>query len=256
MKNQESVSKIKSLLKKIVLVTSAILIFSASIGIAEIFSRYILPSSTQVSNNLTSPSGKLYFISLAKSQVESEAKALAGDYQKLGAGGFVWKADEYFHVVASCYEKENDAQLVQNNIKTNLNLDSQVFTVDFCGISLSGEYEAEQKKVLSRALKIFYTTFQELFDIAVSLDTNVYNEISARLAVNGCYQSFNAVLTDFNTLFSAESPEIIASQLKSGVKIMEELCSGKLINKGQTYSSLIKYHYTNLLNCYYQFLQK
>ena len=257
MKSQYSlpIKAIKS--KKVLLISAFLLLFGVCLAIAHIVSALIIPTSTQVNANLSTPTFKIYFISLSKSQLENSAYSLAGDYQKLGAGGYVWKYQDYYHVIASCYEKENDAVLVQNNIKLNQNLDSEIFSVDFTPLSFAGDYEQEQKKVLAKSLKSFYITYQSLYDIAISLDTNVYNDISARLAVNSTYSSLNAIVKDFNTIFAAPQTEplkILAHHMNKANSILENLCSAKPINQGQTYSSLIKYRYTQLLSTYYELL--
>lgn len=249
------IKNIKS--KKVLLLSAFLLLFALCLGIAHIISALVIPTSTQVNANLSTPTFKIYFISLSKSQLENSAYSLASDYQKLGAGGYVWKNQDYYHIIASCYEKENDAILVQNNIKLNLNLDSEIFSVEFTPLSYAGDYEQEQKKVLAKSLKTFYITYQSLFDIAISLDTNVYNDISARLAVNSTYSALNAVVTDYNTIFAntqVQPLQILGHHLSQAGSILENLCSGKPVNQGQTYSSLIKYRYTQLLASYHQFL--
>ncbi len=257
MKNQELLPKNKQKLKKVLIIFTFTFVFAICLGFAQVISYLIIPTSTQVSQGLATPSFKLYMISLAKSQLENSAASLAGDYQKLGAGGYVWKYNGYYHVIASCYEKENDATLVQNNIKINHNLESEIFTVDFNTLSLSGDYDSDGKKVLIKALKSFYSAYQELFDIAISLDTSVYNEISARLAINNVYSSVNSTLTDFNTLYKdsqIQTLSLLGRHLDKAVNILENLCAVKLENPNQTYSSIIKYRYTQLLSTYYDFL--
>lgn len=257
MKNQVSLPKTTKKIKKGLIIGTFVLFFVICLGFAQVVSNVIIPTSTQVAANLSTPSFKLYFISLNKSQVENSAYSLANDYQKLGAGGYIWKYNGYYHIIASCYEKENDATLVQNNIKLNYNLDSEIFSINFTNLSFSGDYDNESKKVLSKALKSFYTAFQSLFDIAISLDTCVYNEISARLAINSVYSAFNATATDYKTLFKENqeaSFTLLNKHIDKATNILEWLCSGKLENKDQTYSSLIKYRYIQLLSTYFEFL--
>ncbi len=257
MKNQELVPKNNKKIKKVLILFTFTFVFAACLGFAQVISYLIIPTSTQVSQGLSTPSFKLYFISLTKSQLENSAHSLACDYQKLGAGGYVWKYNGYYHVIASCYEKENDATLVQNNIKVNYNLDSDIFSIDFTTLSLSGDYDNDGKKVLTKALKSFYVAYQELFDIAISLDTSVYNDISARLAINNVYSTMNSTLADFNTLYKnvqEQTLSLLGRHLGKAVNILENLCSGKLESNTQTYSSLIKYRYTQLLSTYYDFL--
>lgn len=257
MKNQEVLPKNKQKFKKVLISFTFIFVFSICLGFAQVISYLVIPTSTQVLQGLSTPSFKLYFISLAKSQLENSATSLACDYQKLGAGGYIWKYNGYYHVIASCYEKENDATLVQNSIKVNHNLDSEIFTVDFTTLSLSGEYDNDGKKVLAKTLKSFYVAYQELFDIAISLDTSVYNEISARLAINTVYSNMNSTLADFKTLYKDtldQTLSLLNHHLEKAVYILENLCAGKLENNSQTYSSIIKYRYTQLLSTYYEFL--
>ncbi len=257
MKKQERVPKNKKKIKKAIILIASIFIFSICFGIAQAFSGLIIPSTTQVPTGLNTPGFKLYFISITKSQLENSAHSLASDYQKIGAGGYIWKNEGYYHVISSCYERENDAILVQNNIKVNHNLETKIFSLNFDSLSMTGEYSSEEKQVLSKALKSFYTTYQSLFDIAISLDTSVYNDISARLQVNSTYSTFNSILTNFNTLFNTNNEQhisILSKHLNKANEILETLCSGKLVNQTQTYSSLIKYRYTQMLSTYHEFL--
>ena len=257
MKKQESVPKNKKKFKKAIVLIASILIFSVCFGIAQAVSGLLMQTSTQIPSGLSTPSFKLYFISITKSQLENSAYGLAGDYQKIGAGGYIIKNEGYYHVVSSCYEKQNDAILVQNNIKVNHNLETEIFSINFDSLSISGNFSAEEKQVLSKALKSFYNVYQSLFDIAISLDTNVYNDISARLQVNSIYSNFNSILTDFNTLFAQYNEKninIINKYITKANEILEILCSGKLVNQNQTYSSLIKYRYLQFLSNYQEFL--
>ncbi len=257
MEKQVLLPKKNKNLKKVLLVCTMFFIFSLCICMSCLLSSVIIPSSTQVGNNLSTPPFKLYFLSLNKSQLSSSAKTLAGDYISLGAGGYIWKKDIHYHIISSVFEKENDAILVQNNIKVNFNLDSQIFSIDFPALSYSGDIDNESKKVLAKTLKAFYQTYLSLFDIAISLDTNVYNDISARLAINGVYTSFNSIVKDFETLFENLSDQYILkleNTLKDEVKVLESLCSGKLVYDKQTFPSLIKYRYTEFLEIYHNFL--
>lgn len=259
MKKQVILPKIKKFFKKMRFFFIFIFIFASGMIFTQTLSTYLIPASTQVAQLLSSPYFKLYFISLDKAQTQSQAVTQAKDFQEIGAGGYVWQKDNTFFIVASCYEKENDAVLVQNNIKLNFDLNSEVFCVDFDALTLNGEYDVQEKKVLTKALRAYYTAYQELFDIAVSLDTNVYNEISARLAINNSYANFNTTFADFKTIFIDEISTTLKEFflcLQDGEQIFESLCSGKLICKQQTYSSLIKYKYTQLLERYFDFLQK
>lgn len=69
-----------------------------------------LIQATSSAESVSSNEFEIYMLSLSKSQVESEAKSIAPDYRKIGAGGFIWENDEYYHVVSSAYVNKNDAE--------------------------------------------------------------------------------------------------------------------------------------------------
>ena len=198
-------------------------------------------------------------LSLSKSQVESEAKSIAPDYRKIGAGGFIWKNGEYYYVVSSAYANKNDAELVQNSIKLNQNLESEIFTIKFKSYSINGSFNGEEKKVIQKTLNGCQTFYTSLYDIAISLDTGVYNEISAKLAVNNASQTLATTYANFNTLYpnSPSSPYNEINKLnEKAVILSQKLSSGERISADQTYSSLIKYRYLETLSLFYNFINE
>lgn len=255
MENQEKMPKKLKISKKYIVCLPIVLVFAVVIFLLHGFSCMILPSSTQMAANLATPQFSLFLVSLNSSNNLLSMESVAGDYQGGKAGGYIWKLDDRFHIIYGCYEKENDATLVQKSLKQG-GQDSQIVKVDFPALNLNGDYDAQSKKVLSKALKSFYNTYLELFDISASLDTNVYNDISARLALNGCYSDFNSCYTDFKTLFGdLVLFDGLERTMQTELKVLESLCSGKLLSQGQTFSSLIKYRYTEFVYEYFEFLQ-
>lgn len=193
-------------------------------------------------------------ISLAKSQVKNEATSLCNDFQKIGAGGFVWQKDEYYHVISSAYLNKNDCVLVQNSIK-NKGIDSEIVSVHFDSFILNGSFDENEGKVLSKTINVFEEYYHNLYDIAISFDTSVYNEISARMAVNNAHSNFSSTLANFETIFENQynsSPiKELHEALEKALLSSKTLCSGLPISSEQTYSSLIKYHYLEILNIAY-----
>lgn len=242
--------------------TFLIVLFSVTIVICLILANYLSLSLIKTNSSAESVSSnefEIYMLSLSKSQVESEAKAIAPDYRKIGAGGYIWKKGDYYHVVSSAYANKNDAELVQNSIKLNQNLESEIFSVKFKSYTLNGSFNGEEKKVIQKALNSCQTFYASLYDIAISLDTGVYNEISAKLAVNNASQSLATTYANFNTLYpnSPSSPyNHINSLNEKAVKLSQKLSSGERISDEQTYSSLIKHRYLETLSMFYDFINE
>ena len=248
--------KILNQTKKNFLIFFSSLFFLFLLILAFLLSNLIVKTDSDT-QEVYSPTFELYFLALSKSKLENESLTRSEDFQKIGAGGFVWKNEDYYYVVSSIYQNKNDAIKVQNSIKLNQNLDSEIFAVKFNSITLSGTFTNEEKKVLTKALQSSYDYYKEVFDIAISLDTNVYNEISARLAVNNAHSNFNCIYDDFNTLFSDSNIDIIkdlSNLLNQSIEISKKLCSGLQENSSQNYNSILKYRYTEILNLYYNFI--
>ena len=243
--------------KKTFEIVLGLVFFLFCLSIAFYLSTLLVKTDVEV-ENLSSPEFELYFLSLSKSKLESESQARSEDFQGIGAGGYVWKNDDYYHVVSSVYANKNDASLVQNSIKLNQNLDSEIFSVKFESITINGTFSSEEGTVLNKALNAIYEYYKKLYDIAISLDTNVYNDISARLAVNNAHSNFTLVRDDFQTLFASSKVQeinLISSLLDECFDQSKLLLSDTRVSANQTYSSHIKYRYTNLLSIYYRFIE-
>ncbi|MBQ8792374.1 MAG: hypothetical protein IJZ62_02015 [Clostridia bacterium] len=223
--------------------------------IANLLSSLIIPVQG-VSESVSANSFEMYLISLSKSQVESEAKAHACDFQKIGAGGYIWEHEGYYHIITSGYLNKADAELVQNSIKLNQNLDSQLLTITFDSYTIYGSYTSEESKVIGQLLSACLNFYSSIYDIAISLDTGVYNEISAKLAVNSSHNTFATTLANFNTIFPKPHPSELTDLYEMttlAYKIGEKLCGGERINDQQNYSSVLKYRYLEIMRLYFDF---
>lgn len=237
-----------------------IILFSILFAICLIIANYLaamLIKTENKSEDVSTTETTIYMLSLSKSQVKKEAESIAPDFQKIGAGGFVWQNNGYFHLISSAYLNKNDAELVKNSIKINQNLNGEILPIKFKSFSLSGSFSSEEKKVISKVLssaQIFYTS---VYDIAVSLDTGVYNEISAKLEVNNVTNNISTIFANFNTLYPSEIKGPMTETknfIKKMVDISQKLASDERINKSQTYSSNLKYRYLEALSEFYSFI--
>lgn len=243
--------------KKIFLIVLFSLILVVCLIVANFFSIFLIKTES-VNSSVSAPTFSINFLSLSKSQVKNEVLATSPDYQEIGAGGYVWQVDNYYYLFSSGYLNKNDAVLVQNSL-SNENIKSEIIIIKFKDFSIHGNFTNDESKVLSKALSIPLDFYKEAYDIAISLDTSVYNEISARMAVNTLHNNISATIDNFNLLFKDNKEENIISISKLLQKIKDisvNLCSGMLLNNNQTYSSLLKYRYIEVLNIYYNFLNR
>ena len=244
--------------KKTLIITLSSLLLITCVIIANYISLTLIKTNSSA-ESVCSNEFEIYMLSLSKSQVEKEAKTIANDYRKIGAGGYIWEHEDYYHVVSSAYANKNDAELVQNSIKINQNLSSEIFCIKFKTFTINGSFNGEEKKVIQKGLVSCQTYYNSLYDIAISLDTGVYNEISAKLAVNNASQTLATTYANFNTLFPL-TPSAPYSNInllnEKAVMLSQKLSSGERISNNQTYSSLIKYRYLEILNLFYNFINE
>jgi hypothetical protein len=255
--NQGLMTKILIRHKKSFIIFLFSIIFALSLVLANYLSLLIVNADVSASE-FSSSEFEIYMLALSKSQVKNEVDAMTNDYRKIGAGGYIWENEGYYYLVSSAYSSKNDAELVQNSIKINQNLESEVFKVKFNTFSISGNFNAEEKKAILKSLSMAQDFYLSIYDIAISLDTGVYNEISAKLAVNSIASSTATTYANFTTLFPTpiEEPLLsIDSLCKNIVKIAQKLASSEKVSDSQTYSSLLKYRYLQTLYLYYEFIQ-
>lgn len=218
-------------------------------------------SATNVSETslYNTPSFTIYFVSTAKSQLESEALSLAKDAMNNDGGGYVWQKDNYYYVVSSAYENKNDAQLVSNSL-TNENIDNEIFEIEFSSLNLSPPISStETKNTFNAGVHLFYTTYKDLFDISVSLDTNLYDETKALIEINRVEAKADEIMKNFHLVFGEISQPLVDSLEEAIIDENETLgllSSNQKLTEKQTLISQIRYSYTKICAIYHNFLEK
>lgn len=238
---------------KIFIMSAIFSFFACGVALAILLSNVLFrPVSSNNLNAVTSPNFEVHFIALNKSQIEANANSLCQDYQKLGAGGYVWQVGAYYHILSSGFENRSDAELVQNNLLKTHGISSELISIKFQSFKLNGNFTADNKKILEKAVNSFFDAYKSLYDIAISLDTQVTNVLEARLAVNSVCTRISNIYADYQTVFARDkSLAKLNSYLEKEVDTSSKLASETLISPTQTYASLVKYRYIELLKCYY-----
>lgn len=228
----------------------------AMLTLANFLAGFIIPASGE-SEEISVPAYQLYLISLSQSQLKNEALAHASDFQSMGAGGYVWQNEEYYHIISSGYFNKADCELVQSSIKLNQGLDTTLLSISIPSYSIYGSFDSDQHKTLSALLAAPLNFYHSIYDIAISTDTNVLNEVGAKLNVNNALHDYATTISNFNTIFTGTLEKNIASVYKmttKGYEIAQKLALGEKKNEEQNYSSLLKYRYLEILNLYYNFV--
>lgn len=178
-----------------------------------------------------------------KSALLEEAKIL----QANGDAGYILRQDDTYYLVNNVYKNENDADLIK---KTSQNESYTIVPYKIEQINLVGSFSSTEEDVLRKALNFQSSAFQTLYDISLSLDTNIYTETTAKLKINELVANFISINSSFSTLF-AENRDVEITKLKNRLENfntnLTSLMNGEFQNETQTLSSLIKFTYCNIL---------
>ena len=245
----ETQVKIKKAGKFFAIIMS-VLALCLTFTMADFFSSLITVGGfTFTSNSITLPKYNLFAVCITSANTKAQAEENANMCKMQGGAGYLYLYEGKFYIIASVYENESDADKVLTNIK-NTNPHSTKINIQIDTISISSNLSSEEKTTLEKALNIFKDTYKELYDISVSLDTGVINEVNARLSVNSLGSGINTISSNFTTLFNAQmTNNFLNIKLK-----LNELSStiNNLINAPTThpYTSQLKLAYTETLFIY------
>lgn len=163
-----------------------VLIFSVvCVAVCVLFANLISSAITvsgSTTNTQTYSSFCVYGISVGQYSSKSSAESFSSETKKKGGAGYVYKKDSLYHVLASAYEKENDAKLVQKNLIES-GIESTIVTIEIDEAHFSNISSAEQKKDFESVLGSFKNAFLNLYDVSVSLDTKAIDETKAKISI-------------------------------------------------------------------------
>lgn len=211
----------------------------------------LLVSSSVFGKNITISVDEqnFYAISIFKSQVESETKSVVTNYQKQNCAGYIYCQDEYNYLLTSIYENQNDAELVKSNLETNGH-SVDIIEINLPKKEISGLFSAEQKNGLEKCLAVQKNIFLKLYDVSISLDTGIYDKLKAKLTINEIFSDFITTQNNFLTLIENNKDSQLID-IKENLNIIYNklltLTSENYLNDIQTFSSLIKYTYCDIL---------
>jgi len=176
--------KRKKAFNKILIFVFSIVCVAICVFVAQFFASVLTIGTLEVSSNSGNNFSefKVYAISLGNYSTKSSAESTAVSYRQKNAGGYVLKVNGSYHIIASAYEKENDAKLVQENLSKE-SQNSQIIVINFDEVDLENISSNPQEKEFIDSLGIFKIVYLKLYDISVSLDTKVVDETKAKIEI-------------------------------------------------------------------------
>ena len=180
---------------------------------------------------------------------ETELSSFKQELQAQNGAGYICEKDGKFYLIASIYENFNDAELVKNNLQAS-GIETEILTIELEESNVEGNFSADEKTILTNCLKSKIETFKELYDVAISLDTNVFDKTKAKLECNTIYSENVSTKANFDTYFKESNNKTLQS-LQSALTetndCLSNLISENYDTQNQTFSSLIKQTYCKIL---------
>lgn len=224
--------------------------FGLMITMADLFSSLITVGGFSfVNDNINFSEYKLYAVYTAKYQEKILANESSENIKMQGGAGFLYMNENSYYIIASIYETEADAKKVLTNI-IEKKPDASIITITIPQIVISSNLEGQEKSVVNNSLSLFKNVYKKLYDISVSLDTTVINEVNAKLTINEIYSEVQTALNNFNTIFNGN---VSTSLLKIKLGLEEiETHLDDLINTNLTlpFTSLVKECYCKVIYSY------
>ena len=206
----------------------------------------ILSNLIPPSNSIEVEELNVYALTTTNAENENELKEAQEELQSINGAGFIFKKDDKYFLISSIYENYRDAELVEKNLKS-YGMDCSIIQISLEKKSLAGNFSNEEKAVLQDCLSSARTSYKKLYDISISLDTNIYDKQKAKLECNNVFSNLVSIKTNFETLFEVKNFNEINKRLLKENEILSNLISENLCNKSQTFSSLIKFSYCKIL---------
>ena len=227
--------------------------FSALLTLLICVSFGYLVSTLIVSANLFQTTQKVeggqntyYLLSVYSAKSLEDAESEAKNFSDTNFGLYIYENDNKFHIIASCHKNSNDAELVKNNLKAN-GIEAEILKIKKESVVLEGSFSSNEELILKDCLSTTNNIYNDLYDITVSLDTGVTDEVTAKLKINEVYSNFLTTKNNFETLFSANTSSEISNIRENFTKIDEILLDLTNSTQNRNLSAQIKYSYTKLI---------
>ena len=124
-----------------------------------------------------------------------------------------------------------------------------ILTITIPEISITSNLTSIEKNALVSAINIFKLVYEELYDLSISLDTNLKTETDCKIALNDLLSKINKTKTSFEASFNSKLTNDILNiklKLESLNNLVVELIDYTSTNS-IPFTSKIKYNYIESL---------
>ena len=236
---------------KVLTILLTIFCLALCLSFAELFSSLITTSglSAVKDGEVKQSAFNLYAICLYQTDTQTLATENATLAKRQGGAGYIWQGDK-FYVLASCYENEEDAKKVQQNLQEN-DTTCEIIKLSFDALSISTTSTGQEKNILTESVQCYKNLYKQLYDLSVSIDTELLTDIQAKVSLSDITSNFKRTKSNFSALFNSQLTASILElklSLESVEVILDELADYS--STETPYTSVVKYAYFEILSEY------
>lgn len=192
----------------------------------------------------------LFCISLYETETKVQAKEMSNITKRKNGAGYIWQGDKYYYVFASGYENKSDAEKVEAKLIENGN-ECKIVELKFSQITIKAEVNDQEKTALLNAVQCYKNLYKKLYDLSVSIDTNLYSEIEAKVLLSDIISEFTKIKTNYESLFNSKLTsnllelKLSLANIHSILNTLSDFSSTEI-----PYTSQVKDTYFQILNEY------
>lgn len=235
---------------RIFTISFCLVAFCLMLTMADFFSSLITVGGFSFAyDNINQNEYKVYAVCTNSYQEKVLASECCEQIKNQGGAGYIYMNESSYNIIAGMYENEADAKKVLSNILEK-KPDANLITITIPQITINNNLSQQEKATINTCLSSFKNVYKKLYDISVSLDTAVINEVKARLEINEISSNTQKILNDFNTIFNGNVKTnllTIKLSLESTIQYLSDLINSSTIIP---FSSLVKECYCKVIMLY------
>lgn len=190
---------------------------------------------------------EMYAISMGKYNKIADAEKVALGATVQGAGGYIWKEDDYYFVLGSVYADSDSADSVAKNL-SGTNYDISVLKISMPKVSLNfDDLDNKSVSVLRDAICFFEKCYSKVYDYAIAFDKSEANNLGISSSLSGIRGDVKVYISTIQGLNGGNSK---IQEVINGLIRLDELLDQAIIKTidNSSTSSYLKYTLCGIAN--------
>ena len=184
---------------------------------------------------------KFYFVEVDNFQTYDSALKLSQTVKEKTGAGYIY-FDNIYHVIASFYSKEKDAEKVCENLKNEYE-NVQVFCISYPQFVKQKNLSLKQNCSVENLINVCRKITLQLEQLSIDFETGKTPFKEAKILLANYYESFFSTFNEFNAQFNTNSKynlsKSYAHEIDNSIRKLKE-------SEEQNFSSLLRFELTSI----------